>query len=53
MHLRWRFAGLSLFRLRYGSSVSRRGFAIYRASRDGYDDSYLPTSLASGTPEEP
>jgi len=43
---------LPLCRLRYGSSASRWGFAIYRASHDNYEDSYLPTGLAAGSPEE-
>src|SRR4029453_12962157 len=33
---------LPLCRLRYGGSASRWGFAIYLASRDGYEDSILP-----------
>ena len=30
-------------RLRYGGSANRWGFAIYLASKDGYQDSVLPT----------
>ena len=33
---------LPLCRLRYTSSASLWGFAIYLASRDGYEDSVLP-----------
>jgi hypothetical protein len=28
------------------------GFAIYPASRDGYEDSILPTGHTAGSPEE-
>jgi hypothetical protein len=34
---------LPLCRLRYGGSAARWGFAIYLASKDGYEDSILPT----------
>jgi hypothetical protein len=40
---------LPLCRLRYGGSASRWGFAIYLASRDGYEDSILPTGLHAGS----
>ncbi|WP_435123781.1 hypothetical protein [Micromonospora tulbaghiae] len=43
---------LPLCRLRYGGSASRWGFAIYLASRDGYQDSVLPNGLPAGSPEE-
>ena len=43
---------LRLYRLRYGGSASRWGFAIYRASHDDYEPSYLPTGFTTGTPEE-
>lgn len=43
---------LPLCRLRYGGSASTWGFAIYLASHDGYEDSYLPNGLPGGTPEE-
>ena len=43
---------LPLCRLRYAGSASLWGFAIYLASRDGYEDSVLPSGLAVGTPEE-
>lgn len=43
---------LRLCRLRYSGSASRWGFAIYRASHNDYEPSYLPTGLTAGTPEE-
>jgi hypothetical protein len=36
--------------LRYAGSASLWGFAIYLASRDGYQDSVLPSGLRAGTP---
>ena len=41
-----------LFRLRYAGSASRWGFAIYRASHDDYEESFLPTGVMGGSPEE-
>ena len=43
---------LPLCRLRYGGSASSWGFAIYLASRDGYEDSILPSGRTAGSPEE-
>jgi len=43
---------MRLCRLRYGGSASSWGFAIYRASHDDYERSYLPSGIFSGTPEE-
>ena len=43
---------LRLCRLRYGGYANRWGFAIYRASHDDYEDSYLPTGFMGGTPED-
>ena len=43
---------LPLCRLRYGGSASRWGFAIYLASKDGYEDSVLPRGTFTGAPEE-
>jgi hypothetical protein len=43
---------LPLCRLRYNDSASLWGFAIYLASRDGYEDSVLPSGLPIGTPQE-
>ena len=42
---------LKLCRLRYGGSAHLWGFAIYRASHDDYEDSYLPTGTFVGTAE--
>ena len=36
---------LPLCRLRYGGYANRWGFAIYLASKDGYEDSILPKRL--------
>lgn len=43
---------LPLMRLRYGGSASTWGFAIYRASHNDYEDSYLPTGHTTSTPED-
>ena len=43
---------LPLCRLRYNGSASNWGFAIYLASRDGYEDNLLPSGLPIGSPEE-
>jgi hypothetical protein len=43
---------IPLCRLRYGGSASSWGFAIYLASRDGYEDSVLPSGHFLGSPEE-
>ena len=43
---------IPLMRLRYGGSASRWGFAIYLASKDGYQDSVLPTGQLAGSPED-
>jgi hypothetical protein len=43
---------MPLFRLRYIGSPDEWGFAIYLASKDGYEDSILPTGSFTGTPEE-
>jgi hypothetical protein len=43
---------MPLMRLRYGGSAARWGFAIYLASKDGYQDSVLPTGDLAGTPED-
>ena len=42
----------SLCRLRYTGSATTWGFAIYRASRDDYEDSFLPTGLTAGSPQD-
>ncbi len=43
---------LPLMRLRYAGSAATWGFAIYRASHDGYDKSVLPSGYPAGTPQE-
>jgi hypothetical protein len=43
---------LPLFRLRYTGSANAWRFATYLASRDGYEDSILPSGYPFGTPEE-
>ena len=43
---------LPLMRLRYGGSAATWGFAIYLASRDGYQDSVLPSGDFAGSPAD-
>lgn len=43
---------LPLCRLRYLGSPQEWGFAIYLASKDGYEDSILPRGSFTGAPEE-
>ncbi|WP_222273261.1 hypothetical protein [Modestobacter marinus] len=43
---------LQLCRLRYLSSATVWGFAIYRASHDDYEDNYLPSGSPAGSAEE-
>jgi hypothetical protein len=43
---------LPLCRLRYAGSATVWGFAVYLASKDGYEDSILPSGRHSGTPQE-
>ncbi|MBA3629755.1 MAG: hypothetical protein H0W55_08785 [Actinobacteria bacterium] len=43
---------LRLCRLDYGGSASSWGFAIYLASKDGYEQSVLPTGSFTGSPQE-
>jgi hypothetical protein len=43
---------LPLMRLRYGGSANHWGFALYLASKDGYQDQFLPTGFTAGTLEE-
>jgi hypothetical protein len=62
VHFRGRFAYidgaldrgevLRLCRLRHVGSATVWGFAIYLASKDGYQDSLLPSGRPSGTPQE-
>ena len=44
---------LKLCRLRYAGSASQWGFAIYRASHNDYEDSYLPTGSWAAPPKTP
>lgn len=43
---------IPLMRLRYQRSAHLWGFAIYLASRDGYQDSVLPDGLPIGTAQD-
>jgi hypothetical protein len=43
---------MPLFRLRYTGYATSWGFAIYLASRDGYEDSILPNGSPVGAPAE-
>ena len=43
---------LRLCRLRYAGSAREWGFAIYRASHDDYEESFLPTVFAGGPAED-
>lgn len=43
---------MPLFRLRYLGSPDQWGFAIYLASKEGYEDSILPHGSPIGTPEQ-
>jgi len=43
---------MPLMRLRYGGSAARWGFAVYLASKDGYEDSVLPAGDLAGAPED-
>jgi hypothetical protein len=43
---------LKLCRLRWGGALHTWGFAIYRASHDDYEDSYLPNGMRAGSPEQ-
>jgi hypothetical protein len=43
---------LSLCRLRWTGSPDHWAFACYLTSKDGYEDSILPTGSFTGTPEE-
>lgn len=43
---------MPLMRLRYGGSAARWGFAVYLASKNGYQDSVLPTGHTAAAPED-
>lgn len=41
-----------LARLRYTGSATTWGFALYRASHEDYEESFLPTGFMGGTAED-
>ena len=43
---------IPLCRLRYAGLASEWGFAIYRASHDDYEESFLSSGVMGGSPEE-
>lgn len=43
---------IPLMRLRYTGSAAQWGFALYLASKDGYQDAVLPSGTFAGTPED-
>lgn len=43
---------IALMRLRYTGSAARWGFAMYLASKDGYEAAVLPTGAFAGLPED-
>ena len=43
---------IPLCRLRYGGSAHTWGFAVYRASHGDYEDSFLPSGMMGGSPED-
>ncbi|MCY0924493.1 MULTISPECIES: hypothetical protein [unclassified Streptomyces] len=43
---------LKLCRLRFTGVLHTWGFALYLASRDGYEDNFLPSGLPFGSPED-
>ena len=43
---------LPLMRLKYGGDAASWGFAIYLASKDGYEPSFLPNGQMAGLPED-
>jgi hypothetical protein len=43
---------LKLCRLRYSGSAHLWGFAIYRASHDDYQNTYLPSGMLAGTAQD-
>jgi len=43
---------LRLCRLRYAGYANQWGFAMYRASHDDYENSFLPTGSMGGTAED-
>jgi hypothetical protein len=43
---------IKLCRLRYSGSAHTWGFAIYRASHDDYQDTFLPNGMLAGRAED-
>jgi hypothetical protein len=43
---------LPFMRRRYGGSASQWGFAVYLASKNGYEDSVLANGFTAGAPED-
>lgn len=43
---------IPLCRLRYVGLAGEWGFAIYRASHGDYEESFLPSGMMGGSPEE-
>lgn len=43
---------LKLCRLRYSGSAHTWGFALYRASHDDYEDTFLPNGMLAGSAED-
>ena len=43
---------MPLMRLRYGGSAARWGFAVYLASKDGYQDRSCRPATLAGAPED-
>jgi choline dehydrogenase-like flavoprotein len=43
---------IKLCRLRYGGSAHTWGFALYRASHDDYQDTFLPNGMLAGSAED-
>ncbi|MET3808853.1 hypothetical protein ABIB25_005883 [Nakamurella sp. UYEF19] len=43
---------LPLMRLKYGGYAASWGFAVYLASKDGYEPSFLPNGQMAGLPED-
>jgi hypothetical protein len=41
-----------MIRLRYSGSARHRGFGLYLASSDRYENQILPSGFPSGSPEE-
>jgi hypothetical protein len=44
--------GTGILHVRVSSSAARWDFAMYLASKDGYEDAVLPTGALAGLPED-